>query len=125
MKNEFIPYPLALRMKALGYDEPCIAYATMEYKDVIHCGIGFKVHRETDLPTKPFGVPTWQSAFRWLREKYGIDGFVQVEPLNKKYGFVVYNRKIQNYTEYKRNMSIEEAELQCLVKLIEIIENKH
>ena len=26
MEKEFVPYELALRMKALGFDEPCFGY---------------------------------------------------------------------------------------------------
>lgn len=119
MEKEFVSYELALELKELGFDEPCFAYATMEYKYVIHCGIGFKVHKESDLPTKPFGVPTWQSAFRWFREKYKLDSYIRHEcpDVELYYDFVIDEDVFDVMCDY------EEAELECLKKLIEIVKN--
>jgi hypothetical protein len=128
MEKEFVPYELALRMKQLGFDEHCIDFATIEYENVIHCGIGFKIHRETDLPTKPFGVPTWQSAFRWFREKYRLKGEIDTaDMIWSKWSFNI-ELKGSSYilysglTEKIYFNSYEEAQLECLEKLIEIVE---
>jgi hypothetical protein len=67
MKNEFVPYELALRMKQLGFDENGFAYYYL-YKD--------KPLLETqgsyDFGTHSNSVtaPLYQQAFRWFREKY-------------------------------------------------------
>lgn len=61
---------------------------------------------------------------RWFREKHNIDGFIQIEPLNKKYGYVTYDREKGNYIESERKYKVEEAELACLIKLIEIVKEK-
>jgi hypothetical protein len=125
MEKEFIPYEQALALKELGFDEPCIGYATIEYKDVVHCGISFKIHKETDLPTKPFGVPLYQQVFRWFREKYRLDGKPEYF-LNDWYCFIINDMKGEDnsrrlFTEFP---SYEEAELECLKKLIEIVKTK-
>jgi hypothetical protein len=152
MEKEFIPYPLALRMKQIGFNEPCIGFATMAYKDVIHCDIKFKVHKESDLPTKPFGVPTWQSAFRWFREKYNLvheiswskykgglnfdyDVFSLVLPTDDELGdeddiasdksMETYDSLIDKDFRHKESDTYEEAETACLTKLIEIVEQKY
>jgi hypothetical protein len=116
MDKEFIPYEQALALKELGFNEPCIAYATMEYKDVVHCGIGFKVHKESDLPTKPFGVPTWQSAFRWFRERYRIFSSIWCFETEQKF-FIEFGFGIHKFEVVNK----EEAELECLKKLIQIV----
>jgi hypothetical protein len=119
MEKEFVTYELALRLKLLGFNEPCFAFHSKIY-GLLHTSPTQKVNEISGEVL----APTWQSAFKWFRDTYEIDGFVQVEPLNEKYGFVVYNRKIQNYTESNRKMTIEEAELTCLEKLCEIVEQQ-
>ena len=46
LTKHFIPYPFALRMKALGYDEPCftfftakgLMYMSLDFNGIIHIG---------------------------------------------------------------------------------------
>lgn len=124
--SEFTPYGQALEMEELGYNKPCFAYATKEYKDVVHIGIGFKIHKESDLPTKPFGVPTWQSAFSWFRENFGLDSFCRQTLFNGKSYWKISkietDEKIKGYSKFTD--SFEEAQLECLKKLIEIVKQK-
>ena len=75
-------------------------------------------------------APTWQSAFRWFREKQEIEGFVH-KSIEGNYYFVIKrigNNESNMYeftkTSPKTFDTYEEAELECLKKLIEIIENK-
>jgi hypothetical protein len=118
MNKEFIPYKQALDLKELGFNEPCLGYATIEYKDVVHCGIGFKIHKETDLPTKPFGVPLYQQAFRWFREKYNVHMYPTKYDETKWWvNWATWTSKVFD--------TYEEAELECLKKLIEIVKNKN
>ena len=111
MKTEFIPYEQAVELKELGFDEPCFGF----YNDMEN--------------NKPMGgnfpcdgrnsAPLWQQAFRWFREKYKFDLTIQH---NKKYIAIVYssvkNFSIDEYDTY------EEAQLECLKKLIEIVKNE-
>lgn len=130
MNNEFVTYNIALRMKAIGFNEPCIAYATLEYSDVVHCGIGFKIHKESDLPTKPFGVPTWQSAFEWFRKNHDLDSYLMPARLETKkvYDYYIWfineEGKKDLFIGMNNQYSYEVAELVCLVELIKIVEEK-
>ena len=100
----------------------------MVYKDVIHCDIKFKVHKESDLPTKPFGVPTWQSAFRWFREKYDKYGVVNIDLSNnledKIFVYMIEDKLGYIIDRSEEYQTYEEAELACLNKLIEIVKAK-
>jgi hypothetical protein len=126
MENkDFTLYPEAFELKQLGFDEPCLAWATLEYHNRIHIGNRYKTHRETDLPTKPFGVPTYSQAFRWFREKYNLDSFVK--HLYKSTIKVGYYFGIDQYKGVEFQMDFdawydtyEEAELACIKKLIEL-----
>ena len=118
MEKEFIPYEQALALKELGFDEPCFKAYTEEYKTLISFS---NTHTNSSVkgtsPAKPFTTPLYQQAFRWFREKYNInvnltnDGYITLDMKNNK----SYIDKANSY---------EEAELECLKKLIEIVKQK-
>lgn len=130
LSKEFVPYKQSLEIKLLGFDEPCLAWATLEYANTIHVGNGYKVHRETDLPTKPFGIPTFSQAFRFFREKYNIQHSIE---WNKFYPESPHkwevreqwtNQVLRPYGYSGMASTYEEAELACLFKLISIVKEK-
>ena len=124
MEKEFVPYEEALELKELGFDEPCIGWATMSYPDVVLCGYRFKKYHETELPTRPFSVPLYQQAFRWFRKKHDVKVVSIGGDEKKKYNFLIVladNKQILG-SESTYN-SYEEAELDCLRKLIKIVKN--
>ena len=121
MKKEFIPYEQALALKELGFDEPCLdfyddnqeLFYNHENKEKIHIGDSVK-------------APLYQQAFRWFREKYNLDSFVK--HLYKSTIKVGYYFGIDEYKGVEFQMDFdawydtyEEAELECLKKLIEIV----
>jgi hypothetical protein len=123
MSKEFTPYQEALALKELGFDEPCFGRWLIITEWEAPTGeIRLQLGAEAeDYDKNQCIAPLYQQAFRWFREKHKLDGFVQIEPLNEKYGYVTYDRKKGNYTESKRKYTLEEAELACLRKLIEIV----
>ena len=125
MEKEFVPYELALKMKQLGFDEPCFGYwytEQEEYKkiDIQLATIDFLEGEEDYILAL-----TWQQAFRWFREKYNIHSFII--PLIDEVGFV-YKYQARVHTKESAVKIIgefdtyEKAELGCLEKLIEIVE---
>ena len=63
-----------------------------------------------------WSAPTFSQAFRWFREKYGLDNAVL------KDRFVIETEEdLPNW--YYGFKSYEEAELACLRKLIEIVKS--
>jgi hypothetical protein len=130
MNKELPPYAEALALKELGFDEPCFfvyrggsLYASGSIQRYYEDGDwDFEINSNYGGDIKQWvTAPTFSQAFRFFREKHKLDGFVQIEPLNEKYGYVTYDRKKGNYTESKRKYTLEEAELACLRKLIEIV----
>jgi hypothetical protein len=126
MNKEFAPYEQALELKQLGFDEPCLGYYIDNkfefFADVRSCNtnseFGF-------YPT----APTYQQAFRFFREKYNLDSFVK--HLYKSTIKVGYYFGIDEYKGIQFQIGLdawyntyEEAELACLIKLIEIVKNK-
>lgn len=111
MKNEFAPYEPSLELKELGFDEPCFGWYDSEYQDIIN------YDRTTNscgwLNGSHCSAPLYQQAFRWFREKYDLKEQYGVFPHHT----IMLNHVIEGGKE-------EEAELACLIKLIEIVKNK-
>jgi hypothetical protein len=134
MEKEFIPYEQALALKELGFDEPCfgafnkngvLQRATSDWwnKDTL---IRINSATYADLETL---TPLYQQAFRWFRDEYDLDSFVK--HLYKSTVKVGYYFGINKYkgVEFQTDFDVwynsyEEAELECLKKLIEIVKNK-
>lgn len=144
MNKEFIPYEQALALKKLGFDEPCfgafnknkaLQRATSDWwnKNTL---IRINSATYADLETL---APLYQQALRWFREKYGLQSYINPELSfsynNPKYT-VIFIKTAKNFVTYKddtiwikesierkRFDTYEEAELECLKKLIKIIKD--
>jgi len=123
MKNEFIPYEQALALKELGFGEPCFGWFDTGYLRV-GCFESEHVQGLGDLP-----APLYQQAFRWFREKYNIDSWVQPFTSKNFYGDLYLPDESYSYIIFKDGLWVaegvdflepEEAELTCLKKLIEL-----
>ena len=114
MEKEFVPYDIALDMKELGFDEPCFGYFKYEdefylegsYKNSEH---GFSIAR-----------PLYQQAFRWFREVYDMAHEITYAGAKGRYNAFTDDWVYDSNGELKK-FSYEEAELACLRKLIEIV----
>jgi hypothetical protein len=130
MTKEFVPYELAVKLKALGFDEPCFATWSGETLDM-----------SLQIPSDDYftKAPTFSQAFRWFREKYQIFPEVLTDCTTKPKFAYTYNTFYGNpkdLTEkewgWENNIghssllysTYEEAELACLIKLIEIVEQQ-
>jgi hypothetical protein len=128
MTKEFVPFELAVKLKQIGFDEPCLdfyddnqeLFYNHENKEKIHIGDSVK-------------APLFQQAFRWFREKYDLHSLIGIYPNTKEwyssYQDLNWSGKETldfNKTEDRsiRFKTYEEAELACLDKLIEIVETK-
>jgi hypothetical protein len=121
LQKEFIPYELALRMKELGFDEPCLAYHNQN-------GIIIEEISSALGNNKIYLAPTFSQAFRWFREKHGFD--LNWKPMSMVGITCYYDIEIHHpkYVWDKPPKAIgktyDEAELACLLALVELIENK-
>jgi hypothetical protein len=115
MNKEFVPYEIALDLKELGFDEPCLA--THGYLNLY---IGTQDGH--------IDVPLYQQAFRWFRDKYELEYSLRGRK-SMGYDFVIDGIKIptggrdSKYSNFVYP-TYEQAELACLIKLIEIVKNK-
>lgn len=115
MKKEFVPYELAVKLKALGFDELCLLSWNLYTHEVNFNGQPSKFTSEDVIQ-----LPTFSQAFRWFREKY--DFYVVIKPFNSEFSCIIWTSKAQNHIGIFK--TYEEAELACLLRLIEIVETK-
>jgi hypothetical protein len=133
MNKEFVPYEQALALKELGFDEPCFAmYFSGMLKERCYC-------KNSEF-TEPHQIifisaPLYQQAFSWFREKCRLQPSVNSFCF-EEYSFVIMGSRneilypIQHklLNDGKKNPwefdTYEEAELACLIKLIEIVKEK-
>ena len=131
MEKEFIPYKQALALKELGFDEPCFGYYLEEVLNIFYSTpLKGRINSKTSeifkesLPV----APLYQQAFRWFREKYKIECYVNSywneNDSSKRTYYANYNYGSDIfYTITKEFETHEEAELECLKKLIEIVKD--
>jgi hypothetical protein len=115
MEKEFVPYELALRLKALGFDEPCFGLYAPPSKTVFLHHYGLLRAKEQIL------APLYQQAFRWFREKYDLGHMINGIGHESFIMNIAGVLHIFNAFEFN---TYEEAELACLEKLLEIVESK-
>ena len=130
MTQEFVPYEQALALKELGFDEMCMGKFIPYFSE---SGWLLEINERLQYSTNSllgqgFSAPLYQQAFRWFRERYKLEGITQCAEERVWYKFGIY----QLYGDCKIMISAklefktyEEAELECLKKLIQIVkENK-
>ena len=114
MNKEFVPYELAVKLKELGFDEPCFGY----YDNGVFI-FWYDSKQETELLLN-CTASTFSQAFRWFRKKYMLVGV----PTHQSYD--IWNTITgECFIEIYPLNSYEEAELACLTKLIEIVEQQN
>ncbi len=135
MEKEFIPYEQALALKELGFDEPCFWWYDFE-KELRKDRIGVNsINSKYFLNGNSCSAPLYQQAFRWFREKYNLRGFIGFRPNVKQFDCHIYDmslsgleytkqRTMEEFSKDPKVGTYEEAELECLKKLIEIVKEK-
>lgn len=112
LKKEFLTKEQALRLKDLGFFEPCI---------------GVYRNGEIVITTDPKdhyyyedSAVTYSQAFRWFRENHGINSYIKHEcpDVEPYYEYVIDEDVFDMFDTY------EEAEVACIDKLIEIVKEQ-
>jgi hypothetical protein len=149
MEKEFIHYEQALALKELGFDEPCFGYFENQDMNLVinfnnlplteeqskRPGLYTIDNRNSVLPQWATATPLYQQAFRWFLEKYNLRGFIGFRPNVKQFDCHIYDmslsgkeyvkqRTMEEFSKDPKVGTYEEAELECLKKLIETIKQK-
>jgi hypothetical protein len=126
MNQEFVPYEEAIALKELGFDEPCFGfYDDQHNKDnLLYLNDSFNKDGRF-IYTK---APTYSQAFRWLRDTCKLDSIIvpSGDSSGKTNGYfyeVIFDFSKENF-ESETYRTYEQAELGCLIELINILKNK-
>jgi hypothetical protein len=136
IESLFAPYEQAVQLAELGFDEPCLKYQWNDKKAslwMLESPRPNALHTQkywTDGENKCFyttSIPMFAQAFTWFREKHSIHSYIDCKwkNLGWEYELVDLNKmeSISSIGNYGYNKA-EEAELACLIKLIEIVKPK-
>ncbi len=143
MKNKFIPYQQSLELKELGFDEPCM-YAwcvTLKHRveydgeislrtdgnpfGVYYKGKNFNEKYDSHKNKIQCSAPLYQQVFKWFREKYGIHSWI-INAEDNHNSFKPFFRGKNIYSQHLIDFyeTYEEAELECIKELIEIVKKQ-
>jgi hypothetical protein len=122
--KDFIPYEQSLELKELGFDEPCFGWYSNMDGNVFRQG-----YCETYLGIENCAkAPTFSQAFRWFRENHDLRIWIESNYGVLKFEYVIatsnpnfIDKQFNDFSGYK---TYEEAELACLIKLIETVKTK-
>jgi hypothetical protein len=127
MDKEFIPYEQALLLKELGFNEKCFSCYIYEVPK-LKWELNFIISNNKRIGI--IAAPTFSQAFRWFRENYELDSEIY---MNHEYGVKFYTYLVlkleKSIVSHKSGYAVkqntyEQAELECINKLIEIVKNK-
>jgi|DEB19_MinimDraft_2_1074335.scaffolds.fasta_scaffold00048_12 hypothetical protein len=133
MEKDFTPYEQALALKELGFNRRTSAqYNTRQGDEWI---LTFDLSGEGQYPNNSSAciAPTFSQAFRWFREKYSLSVWVTSKTVESNTIYIPCGRTIPDTIKkelavdiipYAAFKNYEEAELECLKKLIEIVKTK-
>ena len=123
MEKEFVPYEQALALKELGFDEPCFGF----YDESLYFPNNenqYGTFCNQKLDASSCSAPLYQQAFRWFREKYRLNSLI-IDSKSYDWYFDINDMQIDDVvSEMLYFKTYEEAELECLKKLIEIVKQK-
>jgi hypothetical protein len=129
MNKEFILYEQALALKKLGFDKPCFGYYNTTWSkqnELLFPQYAGELENWNEM-THLCSAPTFSQAFRWFREKHGIASHMatywQHDWNNYSYQYYFVEDKIE-WNGIEHYKTYEEAELECLKKLIKIVKEK-
>ena len=131
MEKEFATYEQALALKELGFDES--TYTWRQHGN----GISGNVEGKRDYYNRKGDVyvalPLYQQTFRWFREKHNLFGHV-LSIGERNYEWRIQNIKnLQDRRHFtladigggQIDNTYEEAELECLKKLIDLVKENN
>ena len=115
MTKEFLTYELALKLKEVGFNEPCMGYYDCERDLKL-------VPNKNKFLSCEYAAPLYQQVFRWFREKYDIHSWIiNAEDNHNSFKPFFRGKNIHSQHLIDFYETYEEAELARLNKLIMIV----
>ena len=128
MNTEFLNREQSLVLKILGFDYACFAYYDSDGLQICPCNGNpenknslFTDDKKTNNPK--FSAPLKQQAFRFFREEFGLDCYIETAFGAGKYRVFVGDDWIYNGDE-SVELTYENAEIACIERMFELARKK-
>ena len=138
MKDLLVPAKQAVQLKELGFDEPCFGryiydgrgkeWFLVQTQQTKSASVIFEGARSVDGIS--VAAPLYQQVFKWFRDNHNLFGCIDLQCSNPAYWYVRVDDIIENDFVYHsednriKYKTYEEAESDCINKLIELVKNK-
>ena len=138
MKDQFVTYNQALALKELGFDEPCFgAFDTHQLNTWLLNILPYQV-RQYKYGNNACIAPLKSQIFKWFRDKHKLYAEIDLDSYQEPYSLKVTIKKMDPTNTYVEeefypyangigdidNDKYEEAESECIDKLISILKEK-
>ena len=123
LEQNFVPYEIASELKDLGFDEPCFGYYLCK-----NSAFGIYIEITSNwLDLLPYDsssckAPLYQQALEFFRDKYKLKFYIREDIWNHWCSVTILEG--EEYTYIGEYETYEEAQVECLKKLIEIVKEK-
>lgn len=123
MKEQFIPYDLALKLKELGFNEECLGW----YSGLGSFSLGSEIVKRFYLHETSCLAPLYQQVFDWFMEKHNLHAVIYnvIDETKELWDFDIIDEEGEE-EEYEIPLfnTYKEARTVALEKLIEIVRTK-
>ena len=133
MIKDIVPQKESLELKFLGFNEDCIAKYQKLSEGANYQLQWLKTPQNSNVLDNAISAPTFSAAFRFFREKYNLllDVVMLYDEnqlpltynnLQKPNSYFIWDYYDENFSVEKATIfnTYEEAEIECLIKLIEL-----
>lgn len=135
MKSQFVSYEIALALKELGFDEPCIKYMQGNSFDVNSTSVNECVPvlaENFNVKQDCVSIPLYQQVEQWFREKHQIiiavyayhdlDAIDEVDQI--LWEFTLWDKEWNDVSDYTYYHSYEEARDAAILEAIKIVKGE-
>ena len=124
MKDQFVPYDIALKLKELGFNDECFGYyiECEKWIPASYSMEGVEYPSNNDLILDWVTSPLYQQVFQFLRDNFNFSGNIDCcdnlstwNIKSSKLDKGIYSNKVQSYND---------AQNECIQEIIKLIENE-
>lgn len=123
MEKQFVTYQISLKLKELGFNEPCLGYFNIETKELIDK----KWNQHPNKSSWTINAPLWQQAIDWFETEKHI---IVEEHLYYSYNKQMWGIANSNHPDYENDIlttffkSKYDARKQAILNAIELCTKK-
>ena len=127
MKEQFVTYEIALKLKELGFDEECFSAYT-EDGGLMDIGNYSNYDKIGELDGHSYYIsclsPLWQQVIDWFREKYNLHITITSQSQESWQWHIQFPHDSLNKMWEEDFYTYEEAREQAILKAIQIINGR-